>query len=202
MKRVKEIVTADNSFFETFLDEHADLYNELFNTDLNGIQIDTTEAAEMDMQLIVNCGERYAAPLLVHYDMSKIVGFIVKKYGENWKRVKAALMAEYDPLAPYKMTQTTTGEKTATNDTTSESTDKTGVVGFDSDTPTDKDVDTNNHVVNAKQTDNTKTTVETVGNNGNHSIPSLIANEIEVRKMSFISTVINDIRSQITLDIY
>lgn len=201
MKRVNEVVAADNSFFETFLDEHADLYEELFNT-CNGFHIGNTAPDELDMQLIVTCGERYAAPLLVHHDMSKVVNFIVQRYGDSWKRIKAALTAEYDVLAPYKVTQTTTGEKTATNDTTSESTDKTSVVGFDSATPTDKDVDTNNHTVNAKQTDNTNTKVETAGNNGNQSNAALIASELEVRKTSFISTVINDIQTQITLDIY
>ena len=201
MKRVREVVTTDNSFFETFLDEHGSLYDELFNG-FDTVTQGNTTPDELDMQLLVTCGERYAAPLLVHYDMSKVVGFIVQRYGDSWKRIKAALTAEYDVLSPYKVTQTTTGEKTATNDTTSESTDKTSVVGFDSATPTDKDVDTNNHVVNAKQTDNTKNTVETVGNNGNQSNAALIASELEVRKHSFISTVIGDIQTQITLDIY
>lgn len=201
MKRVSEIITTDNSFFEVMLDEHAELYNELFNT-MHGVHIGNTEPDELDMQLLVGCGERYAAPLLVHHDMSKVVGFVVKKYGDNWKRVKEALTVEYDVLKPYNVESVTTGEKSATNDTTSVSTDKTGVVGFDSEVATDKTVDTNDNTVNIKQGETANTTVKHSGNNGNVANAALIMNEIEVRKNSFISIVVNDIQSQITLDIY
>lgn len=201
MKKVSEIITTENSFFETFLDEHGSLYDELFNT-FNNVHVGNTEAEDLDLQLLVNCGERYAAPLLIHHDMSKVVNFVIKKYGDNWKRVKAALTAEYDVLKPYNVESVTTGEKNATNDTTSVSTDKTGVVGFDSEVATDKTVDTNDNTVNIKQDETTNTTVKHSGVNGNIPISSLIANELEVRKNSFISIVVNDIQSQITLDIY
>lgn len=201
MKRVNEIVTTENSFFETMLDEHGELYAELFNT-CNGIHIGNTEPDELDMMLLVNCGERYAAPLLVHHEMSKVVAFIVRKYADNWKRVKTAMTAEYDVLKPYNVESVTTGNKQATNDTTSTSTDKTGVVGFDSAEPTGSTVDTNENAVNIQQGENTNTTVKHSGTNGNIPISSLIASEIEVRKNSFISIVVNDIQSQITLDIY
>ena len=201
MKKVSEIITAENSFFETFLDEHGSLYDELFNT-FNNVHVGNTEPDETDMQLIVNCGERYAAPLLVHHDMSKVVGFIVKKYGDNWKRVKAALTAEYDVLKPYNVESVTSGEKTATNDTTSESTDKTGVTTFDNEVATDNKVDTNENTVKIEQGETQNTTVKHSGNNGNVAISALIMNELEVRKNSFISIVVNDIQSQITLDIY
>lgn len=201
MKKVSEIITAENSFFETFLDEHGSLYDELFNT-FNNVHVGNTEPDEMDMQLIVNCGERYAAPLLVHHDMSKVVSFIVKKYGDNWKRVKAALTAEYDVLKPYNVESVTSGEKTATNDTTSESTDKTGVTTFDNEVATDNKVDTNENTVKIEQGETQNTTVKHSGNNGNVAISALIMNELEVRKNSFISIVVNDIQSQITLDIY
>lgn len=201
MKKVKEILTADNSFFEVMLDEHEELYQELFNT-YNGLYSGSVAPDEIDMALIVQCGERYAAPLLIHHDMSKVVNFIVRKYSDSWKRVKSVLTAEYDPLKPYNVESVTTGEKAATNDTASESTDKTSVVGFDSTVPTDSNVDTNNNSVKIEQSENTNTTVKHIGNNGNIPISSLIANEIEVRKQSFISIVVNDIQSQITLDIY
>ena len=201
MKRVSEILTDDNSLFEVMLDEHAELYEELFNT-CNGVHIGNTEPSEIDMMLLVNCGGRYAAPLLVHHDLSKVANFLVKKYGDNWKRVKKAMTAEYDVLKPYNVESVTTGEKKATNDTSSESTDKTGVVGFDSEVATDNTVDTNNNTVKIEQGENTNTTVKHSGINGNIPISSLITSEIEVRKNSFISIVVNDIQSQITLDIY
>lgn len=201
MKRVNEIISAENSFFEVMNDEHSDLYRELFN-EVNGVFIDHTEPDELDMQLLVACGERYAAPLLVHHDMSKVVSFVVKKYGDNWKRVKSALTAEYDIMKPYNVETVTTGEKNATNDTTSESTDKTGVTTFDNEVATDNKVDTNNNTVKIEQGENTTTTTKHSGTNGNVPTSSLIMNEIEVRKNSFISIVVNDIQSQITLDIY
>lgn len=197
MKRVNEILTSENSFFTTFWQTHQPLFGDLFY-DFG----EQPEPDELDMMLLVNCGERYAAPLLVHYDIEKVVNYVVHKYGESWKRVKAALTAEYDALKPYNVTVTTTGEKAVTNDTTSKSTDKTGVVGFDSDVATDNTVDTNDNTVNVEQGENTNTTATHIGNNGNTPISSLIANEIEVRKNSFISIVVNDIQSQITLDIY
>lgn len=202
MKKVSEIITTENSFFETFLDEHGNLYGELFHTWIDDALVTTTEAEDLDMMLLVNCGERYAAPLLIHHDMSKVVNFIIKKYADNWKRVKAALTAEYDVLKPYNVESVTTGDKTATNDTTSVSTDKTGVVGFDSEVATDKTVDTNDNTVNIQQGETTNTTVKHSGVNGNIPISSLIANELEVRKNSFLAIVVNDIQSQITLDIY
>lgn len=201
MKKVNEVLTSENSFFETFLDEYADLYEELFNRQ-NGVHIENTLPIELDLMLTVNCGERYAAPLIVHHDMSKVVGFIVKKYGENWKRVKAALTAEYDVLKPYNVETVTTDDKTATNDTTSKSEDKTGVVAFDGEEATPNTVDTNDNTVKISQTEKNNSTVRHSGSNGNVSNSSLIAAELEVRKHSFISTVINDIQSQITLDIY
>ena len=201
MKRVNEILTADNSFFETMLDEHGELYNALFNMGYE-FQFENTEPKDLDLMLTVNCGERYAAPLLVHHDMSDVVNYIVKKYGNSWVRVRDALTADYDFLKPYNVESVTTGEKNATNDTISESQDKTGVVGFDSDVATDSTVDTNNNTVNIAQNENTSTTVKHSGSNGNFPISSLIMSEIEVRKNSFISIVINDIQSQITLDIY
>lgn len=201
MKRVSEIITTENSLFEVMNDEYPELYSELFN-EYNGIVIENTDASDLDMCLLVTCGERYAAPLLVHHDMSKVVGFIVKKYGDNWKRVKSALTAEYDILKPYNVESVTTGEKNATNDTTSESTDKTGVTTFDNEVATDNKVDTNNNTVKIEQGETQNTTVKHSGNNGNVAISALIMNEIEVRKNSFVSIVVNDIQSQITLDIY
>lgn len=202
MKRVNEMITPENSFFTVFQNEHWTLYSQLFETfGVEGLTLNTPPES-LDMQIMVKCGERYAAPLLIHHSMSEAVDFIVRKYGEGWKRIKAALDVEYDVTKPYNVQSVTTGEKNASNDTTSNSTDKTGVVGFDSEIATDNTVDTNENTVNIAQNESTNTTVVHSGTNGNVSIPSLIASEIEVRKNSLISIVVNDIQSQITLDIY
>lgn len=201
MKKVSEILTTENSFFETMLDEHGQLYDTLFNFGFE-FQTGNTEPKELDLMLSVNCGERYAAPLLVHHDMSDVVGYVVKKYGNSWLRVKEALLAEYDLLKPYSVETVTTGNKDASNDTTSNSTDKTKIVGFDSVEGADSNIDTNDNTVNIKQNEKTDSTVKTGGNNGNLPFASLITSEIELRKKSFVGIVVNDIQSQITLDIY
>lgn len=193
MKRVNELLTPENSFFGELKNSHGTLYATLF---------EDSEASDLDMQILVECGERYAAPLLTHYPINRVVNFIVAKYGESWKRIKAALTAEYEVLKPYNITTKTTGEKSATNETASESEDKTGIVGFDAEVATDNTVDSNTHNVKIEQGENTTTTVESSGNNGNITNQNLITNEIEVRKNSFVSLVVNDIQTQITLDIY
>lgn len=193
MQKVNELITLEKSFFGAFQSAYNDLYTALF---------EQIEPSDMDMNLLVSCGERYAAPLLTHYEMNKVVNFVVNKYGENWKRVKAALTAEYDIMKPYKVTQVTTGEKTANSTNSGESTNTTGVVAFDSETATDSEVDKNTNSATAEQTENSTTTVENSGTTGNVSHSDLITNEIEVRKNSFIQLVINDIQTQITLDIY
>ena len=201
MKKVNEILTAENSLFETLLDEHGQLFDHLFNVGFE-FQSGNTEPKELDMMLTVNCGERYAAPLLVHHDMSDVVGYIVRKFGDGWLRIKDALLADYDLLKPYSVETVTTGNKDASNDTTSNSTDKTKIVGFDSVEGVDSTIDTNDNKVNIKQNEKTDSTVKTSGNNGNLPFANLITTEIEVRKNSFVAIVINDIQSQITLDIY
>lgn len=193
MQKVCDLITPENSLFKAFQTANGALYMSLF---------DGTPAASLDMQLLVNCGERYAAPLLARYTMADVVNYIIMKYGDNWKKVRNAITADYDFLKPYHLTQTTIGEKTAINESTGESTNKTGIVGFDSTEPADSDVDTNSNTANTRQTDTDNTTVETTGTTGTTPISDLLASEIEARKVSFIQLVVNDIRSQITLDIY
>lgn len=193
MKTVSEIITTENSFFGVMKTNHGDLFSSLF---------DDTTTSGLDMQLLVKCGSRYCSPLLSHYDMLNVVDYIVTKYGENWKRIKETLKLDYDVLAPYKVTQTTTSNKTATNTNEGESRQENGIVAFDSEESTPSTVDTNNDKTTQNISEDNTATVENKGNNGNFKNADLITNEIEVRKTSFIDLVLNDIQSQITLDIY
>lgn len=200
MKQIKEFITFENGFFSTMQKNHRSEYIELFSDDGEGWN--TIDPKNLDMDLLVTCGERYAAPLLIHYDMAKVVDFVLNRYKDSWKRCKAALMADYDVLKPYDTTKTTTQEKTGENTVDSTVTDKTGVTTFDSEEPVDKQVDSteNNGKTTAKET--VKITVENEGVNGNIPVQNLIANELEVRKTNFISLVIGDVETQLSLDIY
>lgn len=193
MQKVSEIITIENSLFNAIKTGYSELYTSLFGT---------IEPANMDDNLLITCGERYASPLLIHHDIDKVAGFIVTKYGDNWEKIKNALYAEYDVTKPYNLKQTTTSEKTATNENTGESTDKSGIVGFDSETATDSSVDTNTNTNTINETETTTVTVENVGNTGTINNASLINSELELRKVSLQSLILNDIQSQITLDIY
>ena len=193
MKKVNEILNDTTSFFTALKVGYADLWHELFQ--------ENTPTA-LDIQLLVKCGERYASPLLTHYEIAKVVEFIATKYGESWKRIDKTLKLEYDVLKPYNVEQSTTVEKTATNTNSGVSRQENGIVAFDSDTATPSTVDTNADSNTQNVTENETTTVVNSGNNGNMKYTDLITNEIEVRKNSFIDLVLNDIQSQITLDIY
>lgn len=193
MEKVNEIISLENSFFGTMKVDYETLYTKLFRE---------IEPSDMDMNLLVQCGNRYCSPLLSHYPMKKVVSFIVNKYGESWEHIKETLSLDYDVLKPYTNTTTTESTKTAnsTNNETSEETN--GIVGFDSETITDSDTThaTSNNM--ADETQNENTTVINGGNLGSRTNADLISNEIEMRKVSFISLALNDIQSQLTLDIY
>ncbi len=193
MKTVNEILTPDKSLFGAFATTNQEMYRELFGD---------TATSDLDMQLLVKCGSRYCSPLLSHYELAKVINFLVTKYGDNWKRIKETLQLDYDVLAPYNVSQKTISEKTVENTNTGESKQENGIVGFDSDTATPSAVDTNTdtNTQNANESGLVNTTNS--GNNGNFKNGDLILNELEVRKTSFIEIVLNDIQSQITLDIY
>lgn len=193
MQKVKEIITIDNSLFSAIKNGYSELYNSLFGS---------ITPSDMDNNLLIICGERYASNLLIHYDMNKVAGFIVTKYRDNWEKIKKALYADYDITKPYNVKQTTTSEKTATNENTGEAIDKSSIVGFDSESATDSSVDMNTNSNTINETERTTVTVENVGNNGTINNASLVKSEIELRKISLQSLILNDIQSQITLDIY
>ena len=197
MKQVKEFITFENGFFSTMAKRYSYDFHVLFGDEGNVIS-----PANLDMDLLVTCGERYASPLLIHYDMDKVVDYVCNRHLESWKRIKIALTAEYDPITPYDVKRVTTQEKTATSDSNGTVTDKTGVVAFDSTEPTDKSVDSTVNEGKRSDTENVKITVENSGVNGNVPVANLIQNEIEVRNNSLIAIIIGDVENQLTLDIY
>lgn len=203
MKQVKEFISFESGFFSAMQssEHHSALFSELFYDEKTFIG-NPTIAHNLDMDLLVTCGERYASPLLVHHDMEKVVTYVVGRYGDKWRRTKAALLAEYDVVSPYNTKQVTTQEKETSNVNKGTTTDKMGVVPFDSETATDKSVDSTTNEGTTTGNEKVTITVENVGANGNVSPAAMIANEIEVRKNSFIGIVIGDVENQLTLDIY
>lgn len=197
MKQVKEFITFEKGFFSTMQEVANFEYNTLFVDQFSSI-----DPHNLDMDLLVTCGERYASPLLVHHDMEKVVNFVLNRYYEGWKRIKNALNVEYNVLSPYDTKKVTTQEKSTEATNNSTVTDKTGVVAFDATEATDKSVDSTTNNGSTKGSEKVTITVENSGMNGNATVASLIANEIEVRKNSFISLVIGDVENQLTLDIY
>lgn len=200
MKQIKEFITFDKGFFSTMKQNHRAIYDELFSD--NGEGWNVIDPKNLDMDLLVTCGERYAAPLLIHYDMAKVVEYVLNRYTDSWKRCKAALMADYDVLKPYDTVKTTTQEKTGENTVNNTVTDKTGVNTFDSEEPVDKQTDTTENSGKTTETETVKTTVENTGVTGNIPAANLIQSELEVRKTNFISLVIGDVETQLSLDIY
>lgn len=193
MRIISEILTIEEGFFTTFAKEHEALYVDLF---------EDIEPQLLDIDLMASCSECFAAPLLLHYDLSKVVSLITVKFGDSWKRIKAALIADYNVLQPYDSKRITTQERTGTTANSSTTTDKTSVATFDSTTPIENQQDATENTGSIDQHETIKITVENTGNNGNLTAQNLLLNEIEVRKNNFISLVIGDVKNQITLDIY
>ena len=82
MQKVVDIITIENSLFSAIKAENAELYGSLFGT------IDQTD---LDVNLLITCGERYASLLLLHKEITTVARFFKNKYGENGELIKPAL---------------------------------------------------------------------------------------------------------------
>ena len=192
MRTIKEVIT-DTSFFSIMKENYAGLYTELF---------EDIDPDLLDVDLLANCSEKFAAPLLLYTTLDKVVKVIVTKYSESWKRIKTALLLDYNILSPYDNKKITTQERQGTTANNSTTTDKTGVATFDSVAMVDKQEDSTENKGTTEQNETVKITVENSGNTGSLSAQNLITAEMELRRRNFIDVVISDITSQITLAIY
>lgn len=195
MKKVKEIIGVEKSFFTAFKDKYPDLYFDLF---------EDADPVDMDADILVCCGERYAAPLISYHDAPFAVDWVLRRYKENWLKVKDALTREYDLLKPFVNKVVTTQDIEGTKEDTGSSTQVDTKHGFDSQdadgVPTDGTKNTDSGKQDTKQ--HAVTVEEKTGNTGQYTSQAMILAELEVRKQSFIDIVIKDISTQITLDIY
>ena len=174
-------------------ENYAGLYTELF---------EDIDPDILDIDLLSNCSEKFAAPLLLYTNFDKVVKVIVTKYSESWKRIKTALLLDYNILSPYDNKKITTQERQGTTANNSTTTDKTGVSTFDSVEMVDKQEDSTENKGTTEQNETVKITVENSGNTGTLSAQNLITAEMELRRRNFIDVVISDITSQIALAIY
>lgn len=192
MRTIKEVIT-DTGFFTIMKEKYAGLYTELF---------EDIDPDILDVDLLSNCSEKFAAPLLLYTNFDKVVKVIVTKYSESWKRIKTALLLDYNILSPYDNKKITTQERQGTTANNSTTTDKTGVSTFDSVEMVDKQKDSTENKGTTEQNETVKITVENSGNTGTLSAQNLITAEMELRRRNFIDVVISDITSQIALVIY
>lgn len=193
VKKVKEILNPDNSFFTAFQAKCPDLYYDLF---------EDAAPLDMDADILIVCGEKYAAPLISYHDMPFAVDWFLRRYKDNWKKVKDALTAEYNLLKPLTNTTVVTQdiEGTKEDTATSEQNDTKHTVDSPAGVPTDGTASTDTGKQDTRQ--HAVTVTEYSGNTGQYSSQSLILNELEVRKKSFVDIVIRDIATNITLDLY
>ncbi len=191
MIKVKECLPLDKGFFTTLNEVNPTLYTSLF---------DLLQPVNLDVELITSCGERYASPILTSFPLSQVVTCVLARYGDNWLKVKNALIADYDVLNQNNRRQVRTMERNTENVLSGTVVDNTSIPTFDESIVT-KNSDSTQNDTSETNNESVTTTIETHGNT-NISLSNLVANEIEVRKNSFIKLVVGDVKNQLTLDIY
>lgn len=140
------------------------------------------------------CNDRYVSPIVYEFvtidnptleEVKSLCNAIEVYYNNKWVKTQKALGLNYDVLSPLETTVQTN------SDVTNAQNNK--VYGFDSNTGVD---DTSN----SSTSKNEKT--ETRKSRGTRTPQSLILEEINITRYTFIDIVINDIIDIITLDIY
>jgi len=193
MKKVKEIITLDNGFFQVFKTQNATEYSSILSD---------TDPKHLDRTLLILGGERYASPLIKEYNIEDVVSYIVINNYSKWLKFKEVLELKYNVVNPHEHKTTTTQEKSGENINTFQESEKTAVHTFDSVEATDKDIDTTENTDKTTATENVKVVVETSGNNGNIPITKLISDELDLRQKQFINIIVKDVLKEISLDIY
>lgn len=194
MKKINEIFTITDGFFTQLKEDVPEKYAILF---------DGYEPTDLNIDFLSLCGERYISPVVtISETMNVLTRIITNRYFLSWERIKQALFADYDVLSPYNINTTTTKKSEVTTTNESENKNASYVYGFDSvdavDDKTTTDTESNKGTTN----DSTTNISTRVGNIGNQSQPELIIAEIETRKITFLTLVMNDIKEFVTLTIY
>lgn len=98
--KIKDVLNLTDGFFAT-ID--------------NPIWDNIVSSFDLDMELILNEGERYIAPILAHFvddddeisqqDLETVAMLVYNKFKDKWSRLILLEQAEYDPLENYSMTE-------------------------------------------------------------------------------------------------
>lgn len=193
MKKVKDFINGENSFFKNFQRLQPSSYAVIFG-DAN--------PAELDLSLSIIGGGRYASPLITEHKIEDVVMFINMQYYNKWVKYKELLALDYNVLNPYEQKKTTTQEKTGENINTVKESEVTSVHTFDSTDAIDKDIESVENTDTTTESENVKITVETSGNVGNIAPTKLIIEEMKMRATQLNDLVMKDIIKEISLDIY
>ncbi len=194
MKKINEFFTITNGFFTTLKETNPTKYSELF---------DSYEPTDLEIDFLSICGERYASPVVIYSDdMTTLTRVILNRYENAWTKIKSALFADYEITNPYNIIteNTTETEGSSTNETENQNAYKT--YGYDSETAINKDDTLETGTNNTKNKNLTSIISKSRGNNGATSYPELIQAEIETRKITFLTLIMNDIKEFVTLKIY
>lgn len=196
MQKINEVFTVDSGFFNTLYKQFNALYVELFS-DFN--------PNDLDINFLALCGNRYVAPIVsITNNISALTGLIINQYIQSWRKVKAALFADYDILNPVKISITTDKEFQSDRNTSNENTENEYLYPFNAENESDSVNEGKNTSKASGVVANTEKTTQTVTREGNnHNKPSdLIFAEIQTRKITFLSLVLNDIKEFCTLQVY
>lgn len=112
------------------------------------------------------------------------------RFSERWKRINASLLASYDPLENYSMSE----KENIGSDVSATSSVKNGVYGFNSDevSPSSQS-DTSSTSIGAKESNERNTT--RTGRTGSKTPQEMIEDEIDVRKNMMTDLVYADLDS-------
>jgi len=197
MKKIRDIFTVEHGFFNTMFTEFNTDYTELFSE---------FNPNDLDLNFLALCGNRYVAPVIsvANENMTTITRLILHTYFNSWKKVKTALFAEYDVLNPIKISITTDKEFQGDRNTSNENTENNYLYPFNAENESDSVNEGKSTSNTSGIVANTEKTTQTVTREGNnHTKPTdLILAEIQTRKVTFLSLVLNDIKEYCTLKIY
>ena len=195
MKKINEIFSINNGFFTQLFTDDNEKYQELF---------DNFKPQNLNINFLSLCGERFCAPIVnvCGENMRTLTAIIINNYYQSWQRVKNALFAEYDPVKPSKITITTDKELQSDKSSNNENTENSYLYPFN------ENAESVNEGKNTAISTNTAANVErlsqTVTREGLSNVKptDLISAEINTRKMTFLSLVLNDIKEFCTLQVY
>ncbi len=172
---------------------------------------------DMDLLLLSKCGNRLITPVvemlldgadrLTQAHIERLAALIMFEYGEPWKRIKEALMLEYNPLSAsqYHEEETTdiAGES-SDNDSTEHKTDvsaantPTGPGNYIPDGQESTETQSSN-----KSKSNTTRTLDRTSNSTSFKSADLLQSEIAMRVNSrFTAQVLEDVKNYIAMMIY